>query len=105
VVRRWRTWLKWVQRILALSAILLGVYFRSPGLASFEIFGTLFSLMGSSIMVAVLAIVLVASMFIKRPWCNYLCPIDPVVEFIRVIRQWIGELWQKVNPVGKTKNA
>ena len=104
-MRRWRTALKWVQRILALSAILLGVYFRSPGLASFEIFGTLFSLMGGSIMVAVLAIVLVASMFIKRPWCNYLCPIDPVVEFIRVIRQWIGELWQKVNPRAKTENA
>ena len=29
--RRHRTWLKWLQRGLALAAILLGVFFRSPG--------------------------------------------------------------------------
>jgi NosR/NirI family transcriptional regulator, nitrous oxide reductase regulator len=102
-MRRYRIWLKWVQRGLALSAILLGVFFRSPGLSSFEIFGTLFSLVGNNIEIAVLALVLIASLFIRRPWCNYLCPVDPVVEFIRIIRQWIGELWQKVNP--RTKNA
>ncbi len=102
-LRRHRTWLKWVQRGLALSAILLGVYFRSPGLASFEIFGTLFSLFGNMISVAVLALVLVVAMFVKRPWCSFLCPIDPVVDFVRVIRQWINELWQKLNP--RRKNA
>ena len=97
-MRRYRTLLNWVQRGLALSAILLGIFFRSPGLSSYEIFGTLFSLFGSSLSIAVLALVLIASLFVKRPWCNYLCPIDPVVEFIRVMRQWIGELWQKISP-------
>src|SRR5690606_31513938 len=40
--RRHRAWLNWLQRGLALGAILLGVFFRNPGLSSYELFGTLF---------------------------------------------------------------
>jgi NosR/NirI family transcriptional regulator, nitrous oxide reductase regulator len=97
-----RDWLKWLQRIVALTAVLLGIFFRNPGLASFEIFGALFSFVGTPIMFVVLAMTLVAALFIKRPWCNYLCPIRPVVEFIGIMRKWILELWQKVNPLSKT---
>jgi len=101
-LRRHRNWLKWVQRGLAFVAILLGVFFRNPGLASFEVFGTLFGLVGSSIQFVVLALVLVVAMFVKRPWCSYLCPIHSVVELIRVLREWVKELWQKVIPGTKT---
>ncbi len=107
--RRYYNHIKWVPRIMALGAILLGVYFRSPGLASYEIFGTLFSLVGSGIMFVVLGLVLIASLFIKRPWCDYLCPISPVVDIIRVFREWVKELWQKVSPIRilkpKTENV
>lgn len=99
--RRYFEFLKWLQRILALAAIFLGVFFRSPGLASFELFGTLFSLVGTSLQFVALGLVLIASLFIKRPWCTYLCPIHPVVDLIRVSREWVIELWQKINP--KTK--
>ena len=95
-LRRHRNWLAWVQRGLALAAILLGVFFRNPGLSSFEIFGTLFSLFGSSLQIALLALVLVVAMFVKRPWCTYLCPIHPIVEFIRIMREWATELWQRI---------
>ncbi|GAF91603.1 unnamed protein product, partial [marine sediment metagenome] len=44
---RYRRVLAWVQRIVTLTAVLLGVFFRSPGLSSYEIFGTLFSLVGT----------------------------------------------------------
>jgi len=94
-LRRHRHWLAWVQRGLALTAILLGIFFRNPGVSSFEVFGTLFSLFGSPVQIAVLALVLVVAMFVKRPWCTYLCPIHPIVEFIRVMREWVTELWQK----------
>ena len=93
--RLFHQWLKWLQRILALIAILLGIYFRSPGLASYELFGTLFSLYGSSLQFIALGLVLIASMFIKRPWCSFLCPVSPVVDFIRIMREWILELWKK----------
>ncbi|WP_119066527.1 FMN-binding protein [Aggregatilinea lenta] len=97
-LRRHRDWLTWTKRGLALAAILLGVFFRNPGLASFEIFGTLFSFVGSTLQFVVLALVLIAALFVKRPWCHYLCPVDSVVELIRVIRQWVKELWEKINP-------
>lgn len=101
--RRYFEFLKWLQRILALAAILLGVFFRSPGLASFELFGTLFSLVGTSLQFVALGLVLIASLFIKRPWCTYLCPINPVVDLIRVSREWVKELWQKkINPIKKS---
>ncbi len=98
-----RNWLAWLQRGMALLAILLGVFFRNPGIASFEVFGTLFSLFGSTLQIAVLALVLLVALFVKRPWCTYLCPIHPIVEFIRIMRQWVKELWQRLNP--KTKSA
>jgi Na+-translocating ferredoxin:NAD+ oxidoreductase RnfG subunit len=106
--------LKWLQRGLALTAILLGVYFRSPGVASFELFGTLFKLVGTSLQFAALALVVIASLFILRPWCNFLCPLRPVVELIRVMREWIIELWkttfhknrpQTAQNAGTAKNA
>jgi len=85
------------QRMLALMAILLGIYFRSPGLSNYELYGTLFGLVGTSIQFAVLGLVLIAAMFIRRPWCNYLCPIRPVLEIINIFRGWAKELWQTEN--------
>jgi uncharacterized protein with FMN-binding domain len=101
--RRFQDLLIWLQRILALVAILLGVWFRNPGVAGYELFGTLFDLLGSSIQFVALGLVLIAALFIKRPWCNYLCPIRPVVDLIRLTRQTVKETWQKVRL--KTRSA
>ena len=96
--RQIQTLLIWLQRFLTLAAILLGVWFRNPGVAGYELFGTLFDLIGSSVQFAALGLVLIAALFIKRPWCNYLCPIKPVVDFIRLGRQTVKETWQKALP-------
>jgi len=87
--------LKWMQRILTLSAILLALYFRNPGLTSFEVFGTLFSLTGSNYQFAVLAIILITSLFIKRPWCKYFCPLKPSMDAYSNLRKWVIEFWKK----------
>jgi NosR/NirI family nitrous oxide reductase transcriptional regulator len=100
--RQYRNWLIWAQRILTLAALLLGIFFRNPGLGSYELFGTLFGFVGTTVQFAALALVLLASLFMRRPWCNYLCPLHAVVELIRVTREWVIELWQKVNPRAKT---
>lgn len=86
--------LLWIQRGLAWLAIVLALLFRNPGLTSYEVFGTLFDLTGSSWQFALLGIILVASLFIRRPWCNYLCPIHPVVALYRTFRKWIRESWK-----------
>jgi len=93
--RQFRDLLKWLQRGLAWLAIILALIYRNPGLSSFEIFGTLFSLTGSNFQFILLALVLVTSLFIRRPWCTYLCPLDPVTDFIKMTRKWVIELWQE----------
>ena len=86
--------LLWVQRGLAWLAIILALLFRNPGLSSYEIFGTLFDLTGSSWQFALLGIILIASLFIRRPWCTYLCPLRPVTDLYRIFRKWILESWK-----------
>ncbi|MGD2245489.1 MAG: FMN-binding protein [Candidatus Aminicenantes bacterium] len=90
--------LRWFQRVLALSAIGLALFYRNPSVSSYEVFGAFFHLIGSSFNFALLGIVLVAALFLKRPWCSYLCPLRPVTDFIRLIRNWMQELWLKSSP-------
>ena len=101
-VGQFRNFLKWLHRGLAWFAIIVALLFRSPGLSSYEIFGTLFGLTGSTIQFILLGIILIASLFIKRPWCDYLCPIHPIDEFIRMVRGWILETWKTLQ--NKRKN-
>lgn len=93
----YRDFFTWLRRGVVWVAILVALLFRSPGLTSYEVFGTLFSLLGSNTQFILLALVLIASMFIKRPWCAYLCPLKPVVDFIRMVRKWILEQWKTIN--------
>ncbi len=71
----WPKLLLWLQRTLAIAAVSMALLFRNPGFSSFEIFGTLFDLSGSNYQFALLAIILLLSLFIYRPWCTYLCPL------------------------------
>lgn len=89
--RRLNNLLNWLQRGLAFSAIFLGLAFRQPAAASYEPFGTLFDLTGSWPQWVLLVLVLLASLVIHRPFCNYLCPLDPVVGYIGEIRRWVKE--------------
>lgn len=100
--RRGNHFLKSLQRTLALGAVLLGLYFRNPGLTNYELYGTLFGLVGTSIQFAALGIILIAALFIRRPWCNFLCPIRPVLELIRIFRGWVKEIWKTTNLNTKT---
>ena len=72
---RWSKVLLWAQRLLTLAAISLALIYRNPGLSSYEVFGTAFSLEGSNFQFALLAIILLSSLFLYRPWCRHLCPL------------------------------
>jgi NosR/NirI family nitrous oxide reductase transcriptional regulator len=94
--------LKWLQRGMAWLALLLALLFRNPGLTSYEVFGTLFDLKGTSLQFLILGIILVASLFIRRPWCAYLCPLKPVTDLIRTIRSWVISTWKTRKEQPKT---
>ncbi|MCP4749620.1 MAG: 4Fe-4S binding protein [Proteobacteria bacterium] len=53
---------------------------------------------GSGLQFALLGLVGIASIFVKRPWCRYLCPIRPLYEFVRFNRRWIKEKWNRIKP-------
>lgn len=100
--RRLHRVMQWVQRGLALTAVLLGLAFRMPGGASFEPFATLFDLRGSIEQWALLVTVVLASIFIYRPFCGYLCPVAPVVDLIGEGRRFLHEVWLKWKKPQKT---
>lgn len=85
---------KWALRIITLFAIIMALLLRNPGVTSYEVFGTLFKLTGSNFQFAILGIVLVTAMFIKRPWCNYLCPIGPITGHFTHLRSLIINKWK-----------
>jgi len=80
--------------ILTLFAISAALLLRNPGVSSYEVFGTMFKLTGSNFQFVLLGIVLIFSMLIKRPWCIYLCPLNPVRSHLTYIRGVIVDKWK-----------
>jgi hypothetical protein len=66
------------------------------GISSSEVFGVFSRLIASNFLFALLGNVLVASLFIQRLWCSCLRPLRPVTDLIRLMRDWIRELWKNV---------
>lgn len=77
-----RKYLIWLPRIMAWIVILVALLQNNPGIQNYEIFVTFFQLSGSLYLFGILAVVLVLSMFIQKPWCNYLCPIRGTSDYV-----------------------
>ncbi|MGD8751370.1 MAG: 4Fe-4S binding protein, partial [Anaerolineales bacterium] len=96
--RPWRNYLTWLPRILALTAIVLGLVLRQPGVAGYEPFATLFDLRGTAIEWGLLVVTILTSLFLYRPFCNFICPIDPVVDFVSTVRRLGKDAWNQWKP-------
>ena len=79
-------WLGWFHAILVFGAIFIALYTKNPGLTSYEVQGSLFDQTGMLYQFAVLGVVLVVSLFVARPWCRFLCPINGVTRYIKAAR-------------------
>lgn len=93
--------LKWTRRVVVWFAIIIALIFRNPGISSYEVFGTMFSLTGTNLQFLLLTIVLLASFFIKKPWCSFLCPIKVVEDYTRYVSNLKSSIWkkEKANPI------
>lgn len=89
-----RGFLTWLQRGLALLAILLGLALRRPGVAGYEPFAVFFDFQGMTVEWVFLAVILLGSLLVYRPFCTYLCPIDPTVALIAAMRRWARDVWR-----------
>ena len=78
-----------VQRTLVWLVLILALYYRTPSFFNYEIFSTFFALTGTSLMFGLMAIFVIASLFIKRPWCKILCPIEALEDLTLGIRNRI----------------
>jgi polyferredoxin len=79
--------LKLVQWTLAWAAIMCALLLRNPSVMSYEISATFFSVIGRNWQFILLGVVLILSLFVTRPWCNYLCPVRAVADYIRLLRR------------------
>jgi NosR/NirI family nitrous oxide reductase transcriptional regulator len=98
-LKRWRLVLLWGQRILALGCVVIALLVYNPSSTSYEVFSAFFQLIGSDFTFGLLALMIVASFFIKRPWCNYLCPIRPVMDYLKLMRNWAGDVLNRSKTV------
>jgi NosR/NirI family nitrous oxide reductase transcriptional regulator len=76
----------WVKRILLCLAVLLGLLYRAPGAVSYEVFAAFFRLSGTGFQFAILGIVLVTAVFVSRPFCQWVCPVDTTEQVARYVR-------------------
>ena len=77
---------KWLRRSVVWLAVCVALIFRNPGISSYEVYSTIFSLSGTNREVLFLVIVLVFSLFVRRPWCKYLCPVPAFSDYLRFIK-------------------
>lgn len=87
--------LKYVQHLLTLSVLLVALALDDPAITNYEVFGAFFQLTANTVIFTLLIIVVILSLFIKRPWCNFLCPIDSVFTYIKYTEKSISDLWKK----------
>ncbi|MDF1559604.1 MAG: 4Fe-4S binding protein [Bacteroidales bacterium] len=87
--------LKYLQWTITFVAVTAALLLNNPSVAQYEVFGALFQLTASNILFIVLIIVVGLSLFIRRPWCNFMCPVGSVFSYISLIRNTVGKLWRQ----------
>ncbi|MBU0971161.1 MAG: FMN-binding protein [Proteobacteria bacterium] len=86
---RKREWMKWSARLFTLFAMGMALYFRNASNATYEPFGMVFSFIGSDALFALTILILLASLFVRRPWCTLFCPVTCVFDFLAFVRSWV----------------
>ena len=84
---KWLRLFKILQRSLAWIAVMCAIIFRNPAIVTYDVSATFFTVIGQNWKFVLLALVLIMSLFVVRPWCNCLCPLRAVFDFIRLLRR------------------
>jgi polyferredoxin len=76
----------YLKYLILLAIILAVIFFRKPILCGLEPFGALFGHFVTPISVTALILLVIASIFIFRPWCKYFCPYGAILSLLSKIR-------------------
>ena len=74
--------------VILWAVVMLVFIFRSPQLAVFEPWNTVFSLQGNLSQWILLGVTLGIGLFIYNFWCHYLCPVGATMDIVIKIRTW-----------------
>lgn len=89
-------WVRLMKDLLLFIVLFISFLFLNPSIASYEPFGTIFGLNGSSYSWYLLFVILIAGFFYRRFWCIAFCPVgtllDKVAGIGRGIKKKIGLL-------------
>lgn len=90
----WHKYWKSLQWSVAFGALLLALFRRDPSLAQYEVYPVLFQFTGQAFLFTALALFIIASLFIIRPWCHYACPLDAFFAFVRLAKNTFKSLYK-----------
>ena len=87
----------WFPRILLLVTLCLGAYFRSPAAFVYEPFGIAFGMIGGMYLFVLTVIIILTSLVVRRPWCQSLCPVNAMTDFLVFNKNWFKQIRSKKN--------
>ncbi len=81
-----------MRSVIVFSVIIAALATAQPALTSYEPFAVLFALKGTVLQWFLLLIVMISSLFIQRPWCNFFCPVRSCERVVRDLRKRVTGL-------------
>ncbi|WP_241210376.1 FMN-binding protein [Vibrio ichthyoenteri] len=82
----------WFPRVLLLVTLCLGAYFRSPAAFVYEPFGIAFGMIGGMYLFILTVMIILTSLVVRRPWCQSLCPINAMTDFVVFNKNWFKQM-------------
>ncbi|MCF8222696.1 MAG: 4Fe-4S binding protein [Bacteroidales bacterium] len=86
---------KYIQWGITLLAVVLALVMNNPSVAEYSVFGAFFQLTGTALIFILLLLSIIMSLFFRRPWCNYLCPVDGVMAYFRTMRRAVISIFKR----------
>jgi len=86
---KYMVWFRRVKEILLFLVLFLAFLFINPSFSSFEPFGTIFGLNGSSHQWYLLFVILLTSFFYRRFWCVAFCPVGTFLDKVALLSRKI----------------
>ncbi|MBU2646560.1 4Fe-4S binding protein [bacterium] len=80
-------WMEWISRFFVWAILVAALYFQTPSDAMYEPFSKAFNFIGSGILYGLTILIVIASLVIKRPWCNLFCPASSIFFYLRFARK------------------
>lgn len=85
------------RNVVVFAALFMAFLTLRPVVASYEPFAALFSLHGTTLQWFLLFVVLVTSLAVYTPWCNFFCPMRTFEVAIQDAKRWIGTSGPETN--------